>query len=107
MRRTGVVAIAVDHAAPAEIARQIPRCHAAKANHPGLEIAGVGVDVGAEFLRVTHELPSIMQVVDQCIMLDRAAGGIIARGAPRELADRSTDLRVQAFFRRQPMQRNP
>jgi phospholipid/cholesterol/gamma-HCH transport system ATP-binding protein len=38
-------------------------------------------------------------------MLDRAAGGIIARGSPRDLAERSTDARVQAFFRRQPMQR--
>jgi phospholipid/cholesterol/gamma-HCH transport system ATP-binding protein len=64
-------------------------------------------DLEVTILMVTHELPSIMQVVDQCIMLDRAAGGIIARGAPRELADRSTDLRVQAFFRRQPLQRTP
>jgi phospholipid/cholesterol/gamma-HCH transport system ATP-binding protein len=52
---------------------------------------------------VTHELPSILHVADQCIMLDRAAGGIIARGAPRELAERSPDARVQAFFRRQPL----
>ncbi len=50
---------------------------------------------------VTHELTSILHVADQCIMLDRAAGGIIARGAPRELAERSVDARVQAFFRRQ------
>ena len=55
---------------------------------------------------VTHELPSILRVADQCIMLDRAAGGIIARGAPRELADRSPDPRVQAFFRRQPIGRH-
>lgn len=51
---------------------------------------------------VTHELPSLLQVADQCIMLDRAAGGVIARGAPRDLAERSTDARVLAFFRRQP-----
>jgi phospholipid/cholesterol/gamma-HCH transport system ATP-binding protein len=54
---------------------------------------------------VTHELPSILRVADQCIMLDRAAGGIIARGSPRELAERSVDARVQAFFRRQPLPR--
>ena len=54
---------------------------------------------------VTHELPSILHVADQCIMLDRAAGGIIARGAPRELAERSADARVRAFFRREPMAR--
>jgi phospholipid/cholesterol/gamma-HCH transport system ATP-binding protein len=55
---------------------------------------------------VTHELPSILRVADQCIMLDRAAGGIIARGAPRDLADRSTDERVQAFFHRRPLARH-
>jgi phospholipid/cholesterol/gamma-HCH transport system ATP-binding protein len=64
-------------------------------------------DLEVTIVMVTHELPSILHVADQCIMLDRAAGGIIARGAPRELADRSTDLRVQAFFRRQPMARTP
>ncbi len=54
---------------------------------------------------VTHELPSILKVADQCIMLDLAAGGIIARGAPGDLAERSTDARVQAFFRREPLAR--
>jgi phospholipid/cholesterol/gamma-HCH transport system ATP-binding protein len=55
---------------------------------------------------VTHELPSILRVADQCIMLDRAAGGVIARGAPRDLAERSTDPRVLAFFRRQAPSRH-
>lgn len=55
---------------------------------------------------VTHELPSIFRVADQCIMLDRKAGGIIARGAPKELAERSTDARVLAFFRREPIARS-
>jgi phospholipid/cholesterol/gamma-HCH transport system ATP-binding protein len=50
---------------------------------------------------VTHELPSIRKVADQCIMLDRDAAGIIARGSPRSLAA-STDGRVRAFFRREP-----
>ena len=54
---------------------------------------------------VTHELPSILRVADQCLMLDRASGGIIARGAPGDLAERSTDARVTAFFRRQPLAR--
>jgi hypothetical protein len=36
-------------------------------------------------------------------MLDRAAGGIIARGSPLELAEHSPDARVQAFFRLQPL----
>lgn len=55
---------------------------------------------------VTHELPSILHVADQCIMLDRAAGGIVARGAPRDLAERSPDPRVQAFFRREARPRH-
>ena len=49
---------------------------------------------------VTHELPTILRVADQCILLDQRAGGVIARGAPRELAERSADPRVQAFFHR-------
>ncbi|MBL9079549.1 MAG: ATP-binding cassette domain-containing protein [Planctomycetes bacterium] len=49
---------------------------------------------------VTHELPSILHTADQCILLDSRARGVIARGAPRELAERSTDVRVQAFFQR-------
>jgi phospholipid/cholesterol/gamma-HCH transport system ATP-binding protein len=62
-------------------------------------------DLGVTIVLVTHELPSLLQVADQCIMLDRDAGGIIARGAPRELAERSADPRVIAFFRRQPLAR--
>ena len=64
-------------------------------------------DLAVTIVMVTHELPSIFAVANQCIMLDRAAGGIIARGAPRDLADRSTDQRVQAFFRREALARNP
>ena len=63
-------------------------------------------DLGVTIVLVTHELPSILQVADQCIMLEGAAVGIIARGAPRELSERSTDPRVQAFFRRQVLPRN-
>jgi len=54
---------------------------------------------------VTHELESIRRVADQCIMLDRDAGGIIARGAPAALAERATDERVRAFFRRESMRK--
>ena len=64
-------------------------------------------DLAVTIVLVTHELTSILAVADQCIMLDRQAGGIIARGAPRELAERSTDQRVQAFFRREAMARTP
>jgi phospholipid/cholesterol/gamma-HCH transport system ATP-binding protein len=64
-------------------------------------------DLGVTIVLVTHELPSIMQIADQCIMVDRPAVGIIARGSPRELLERSADARVQAFFRRQPLSRSP
>ena len=47
---------------------------------------------------VTHELPSIHRVADDCIMLDRDARGVIARGSPRDLSERSEDPRVRAFF---------
>lgn len=60
-------------------------------------------DLGVTIVLVTHELPSILRVADQCILLDRGARGIIARGAPRDLAERSVDQRVLAFFRRQPL----
>jgi hypothetical protein len=35
-------------------------------------------------------------------MLDRDARGIIARGHPATLRDRSDDPRVRAFFNREP-----
>jgi phospholipid/cholesterol/gamma-HCH transport system ATP-binding protein len=49
---------------------------------------------------VTHELHSIFAIVKHCIMLDRDAQGIIARGDPRELRDGSTDPRVRRFLNR-------
>ncbi len=57
--------------------------------------------LGVTTVLVTHELPSIFRVADACIVLDRQAKGIIARGNPRELRDRSADPRVHAFFHRQ------
>ncbi len=56
--------------------------------------------LGVTTVLVTHELQSIYRVADACIMLDRDAKGIIARGSPRDLRDRSTDPRVEAFFMR-------
>ncbi len=61
-------------------------------------------DLGATFVVVTHELPSIMAIADRCLMLDRNAypdaGGVIATGDPRVLAAESTHPVVRAFFRR-------
>jgi phospholipid/cholesterol/gamma-HCH transport system ATP-binding protein len=58
-------------------------------------------DLGATFVVVTHELASILAIADRCIMLDRAAHGIIAEGDPRRLRDESDNPTVRAFFRRE------
>ncbi len=58
--------------------------------------------LGMTTVIVTHELQSIFAVADACIMLDRSARGIIARGHPATLRDRSDDPRVRAFFNRRP-----
>jgi phospholipid/cholesterol/gamma-HCH transport system ATP-binding protein len=60
-------------------------------------------DLGATFVVVTHELASILAIADRCIMLDRAARGVIAEGDPRRLRDESTHPTVRAFFRREAM----
>ena len=50
---------------------------------------------------VTHELPSILAIVDRCVLLDTDARTIIAEGRPADLRDQSTDPRVLRFFRRE------
>jgi phospholipid/cholesterol/gamma-HCH transport system ATP-binding protein len=57
-------------------------------------------DLGITVVIVTHELPSIFLVVDQCIVLDKAANGIVARGGPRQLRDESEIPFVRSFFTR-------
>ena len=61
-------------------------------------------DIGATFVVVTHELASILAIADRCIMLDADAypdaGGVIARGDPRELSKEATHSKVCAFFHR-------
>jgi phospholipid/cholesterol/gamma-HCH transport system ATP-binding protein len=58
-------------------------------------------DLGATFIVVTHELASILAIADRCVMLDRAAAGIIAEGDPCMLRDSSDNPVVRAFFRRE------
>jgi phospholipid/cholesterol/gamma-HCH transport system ATP-binding protein len=58
-------------------------------------------DLGTTFVVVTHELASILAIADRCLMLDRAAKGVIAEGDPRKLRDESTHPTVRAFFRRE------
>lgn len=58
--------------------------------------------LGVTIVLVTHELESIFKVGKGCIMLDKETKGIIARGDPRELRDKSKDPRVADFFNRRP-----
>jgi phospholipid/cholesterol/gamma-HCH transport system ATP-binding protein len=58
--------------------------------------------LGMTTVIVTHELPSIFAIASDCILLDRGAQGIIARGRPQVLRDAQDDPRVHAFFNRTP-----
>jgi len=57
-------------------------------------------DLGITMVIVTHELPSIFLVAAECIVLDKAAKGIVARGDPRKLRDESEIPFVHNFFTR-------
>jgi phospholipid/cholesterol/gamma-HCH transport system ATP-binding protein len=57
--------------------------------------------LGATFVVVTHELPSIYTIADRVIMLDKETKKIIATGAPAELRDTSDNDFVRSFFRRE------
>jgi phospholipid/cholesterol/gamma-HCH transport system ATP-binding protein len=57
-------------------------------------------ELGITIVIVTHELPSIFLVADHCIVLDKAAKGIVAEGDPRRLRDESKLQFVHNFFTR-------
>jgi len=57
-------------------------------------------DLGITIIIVTHELPSIFLVADNCIVLDKTEKGIVARGDPRALRDKSEIPFVHNFFTR-------
>jgi phospholipid/cholesterol/gamma-HCH transport system ATP-binding protein len=57
-------------------------------------------DLGITVVIVTHELPSIFLVANTCIVLDKVAKGIVARGNPRDLRDTSELPFVHNFFTR-------
>ncbi len=61
--------------------------------------------VGATVIVVSHSLSSIFGVADRIILLDPQAKGIIAVGAPAELARTSNDPRVKDFLEQTPPQR--
>ena len=58
--------------------------------------------LGMTTVIVSHELQSIFKIGRTCIMVDKQARGIIARGNPERLRAESDDPRVQAFFNRRP-----
>jgi phospholipid/cholesterol/gamma-HCH transport system ATP-binding protein len=57
-----------------------------------------GLDVS--FVVVTHELRSIMRVVDRAILLDKTVRGIADSGTPQYLSRESTSPGAAAFFLR-------
>jgi phospholipid/cholesterol/gamma-HCH transport system ATP-binding protein len=57
-------------------------------------------DLGITIVIVTHELPSIFLVAADCIVLDKAAKGVVAAGDPRKLRDESKIPFVHNFFTR-------
>jgi phospholipid/cholesterol/gamma-HCH transport system ATP-binding protein len=57
--------------------------------------------LGITMIVITHDLPTVMAISDWSIMLDAQARGIIAVGAPRQMAN-SSDQRVYDFFHRRP-----
>jgi len=57
-------------------------------------------NLGITVVIVTHELPSIFLVVEDCIVLDKSVKGIVARGDPRKLRDESENPFVHGFFSR-------
>jgi phospholipid/cholesterol/gamma-HCH transport system ATP-binding protein len=66
-------------------------------------ILALNHSLGMTTIIVTHELASIFAIVNNCIMVDHEARGIIARGHPVALRDNSVDPRVGAFFKRRPL----
>jgi phospholipid/cholesterol/gamma-HCH transport system ATP-binding protein len=57
--------------------------------------------LGLTIVLVSHELGSILSIVDRCILLDRETRSILATGRPRDLVDHPHP-RVHAFFARIP-----
>jgi phospholipid/cholesterol/gamma-HCH transport system ATP-binding protein len=54
--------------------------------------------LGTTMVIVSHQLSSIFRLADRVLVLDRQSQGIIAEGAPAELAAASTDPRVRDFL---------
>lgn len=56
-------------------------------------------DLGVTLVVITHELGSIQNLADRCLMLDKQEKGILASGTLKEIR-RAGDKRVKSFFQR-------
>jgi phospholipid/cholesterol/gamma-HCH transport system ATP-binding protein len=63
-------------------------------------IVALRESLGATIVVVTHELESLLAIGDNGVFLDGETKSILARGAPREMLERCSDAKVQAFLRR-------
>jgi phospholipid/cholesterol/gamma-HCH transport system ATP-binding protein len=54
--------------------------------------------LGTTMVIVSHQLSSIFRIADRILVLDHETKGIIADGAPRPLAQQSSDRRVRNFL---------
>ncbi|MES1935223.1 ABC transporter ATP-binding protein [Salinisphaera hydrothermalis] len=59
--------------------------------------------LGVSVIAVSHELPSIFTIADDSIYLDNESKTAIAHGNPRELVENTTEPRVRAFLKREPI----
>jgi len=64
-------------------------------------IRSLNEGIGTTMVFVTQELASIFSLAERAIMLHKDTKGIIARGTPSDLREKSTDPRVLHFFNRQ------
>ena len=63
--------------------------------------------LGTTMVIVSHQLSSIFRLADRVLMLDHEARGVIAEGAPAELAAHSADPRVREFLNRDEEMNQP
>ncbi len=65
-------------------------------------VCPVTVQPGAEtaIYKPDNAVPSIFAIADRVIMVDSETKGILARGRPQDLKERSENLRVRQFFNR-------
>ncbi|MDR2340313.1 MAG: ATP-binding cassette domain-containing protein [Deltaproteobacteria bacterium] len=62
-------------------------------------------NLGLSFVVVTHELRSILTMIDRAILLDKTACGIADSGTPKYLAEESEVPAAKAFFLRDQEER--